>query len=66
MKRKLEVFVENAGSNLSAYTENVPIITVGDSMDEIKKNIKDAIDIMHPKTTKRVHDTFLMHPKTHF
>ena len=45
MKCKLEVFVENAGSNLSAYIENVPVITVGDNMDEIKKNIREAIDL---------------------
>ena len=30
---------------MSAYIENVPIITVGDNMDEIKKNIREAIDL---------------------
>lgn len=44
-KRRLDVIVEDAGTNLSAYIENVPIITVGNNMDEIKKNIREAIDL---------------------
>ncbi len=41
--RTVEVIVEDAGSNLSAYIEGVPVITVGDDMEEIEKNMQEAI-----------------------
>lgn len=41
----VEVIVENAGNNLSAYIEGVPVITVGDDIKEIEKNMKEAIEI---------------------
>ncbi len=41
--RTVEVIVEHAGTNLSAYIEGVPVITVGDSLQEIEHNIKEAI-----------------------
>ncbi len=42
--KTVEVIVEHAGTNLSAYIENVPVFTVGDSMQEIRDNIKEAVD----------------------
>lgn len=41
----VEVIVENAGSNLSAYIEGVPIITVGNDLKAIEKHMTEAIDL---------------------
>lgn len=41
----VEVIIENAGSNLSAYIKDAPIITVGNSIKEIIGNIKEAINL---------------------
>lgn len=43
--KTIEVIVEHAGKNLSAYIEGAPIITVGNDIREIKKNIKEAIEL---------------------
>lgn len=43
--RTLNVIIEHAGTNLSAYIEDVPVITTGDTINEIKKNITEAIGI---------------------
>lgn len=43
--RNVEVIVENAGSNLSAYIEGAPIMTVGNDIREIEENMKKAIDL---------------------
>ncbi len=43
--RNVEVIVENAGSNLSAYIEGAPIMTVGNDIREIEENMKEAIDL---------------------
>ena len=42
--KTLTVIVEFAGDNLSAYIEGVPIVVVGDNLDEIKTNMIEAID----------------------
>ncbi len=43
--KTVEVIVEHAGKNLSAYIEGVPIITVGNNIEEIKDNINEAIEL---------------------
>lgn len=43
--RIVEVIVEHAGNNLSAYIEGAPVITVGNNIKEIEKNMKEAIDL---------------------
>ena len=43
--KKVEVIVEHAGKNLSAYIEGAPIITVGNDIKEIEKNMAEAIDL---------------------
>lgn len=43
--RNVEVIVENAGSNLCAYIEGAPVMTVGDDIREIEENMKEAIDL---------------------
>ena len=37
--KTVEVIVEHAGKNLSAYIEGAPIITVGNGMKEIEDNM---------------------------
>lgn len=41
--KQIDVIVEQAGKNLSAYIEGVPIVVVGDSVREIEERIKEAI-----------------------
>ena len=41
--KTVEVIVEHAGNNLSAYIENAPVMTVGNNMKEIEENMKEAI-----------------------
>ena len=43
--RAVEVIVENAGDNLSAYIEGAPIMTVGNDVKVIEKNMKEAIEL---------------------
>jgi predicted RNase H-like HicB family nuclease len=40
--KTVEVIVEHAGNNLSAYIEGAPVITVGNDVKEIEKNMKEA------------------------
>lgn len=42
--KKAIVVVEHSEKNLSAYIEGAPIFTVGTNLDDIEKNIKDAIE----------------------
>jgi len=41
--KTLTVIIEHAGDNLSAYIKGVPIVVVGDNLDEVKKNMHEAI-----------------------
>ncbi len=43
--KTIEVIVEYAGKNLSAYIEGVPIITVGNDLNEVKNNMREAISL---------------------
>lgn len=43
--RAVEEIVENAGDNLSAYIEGAPIMTVGNDVKVIEKNMKEAIEL---------------------
>ena len=43
--KTVEVIVEHAGNNLSAYIEGTPVITVGNDVKEIEKNMKEAVDL---------------------
>lgn len=40
-----EVIVEHAGKNLSAYIEGAPVITVGNDIREIERNMKEAVEL---------------------
>jgi len=41
----VEVIVEHACKNLSAYIEGAPVITVGNDMCEVEENMKEAIEL---------------------
>ena len=43
--KKLQVIVEYAGDNLSAYINDLPIVAVGKNLNEIKHDISDAIQV---------------------
>jgi hypothetical protein len=41
--RQVNVIVEHAGNNLSAYIEGAPIVVVGDTVKEVEEKMKEAI-----------------------
>ena len=43
--KTVEVIVEHAGNNLSGYIEGAPVITVGNDVKEIEKNMKEAVEL---------------------
>lgn len=43
--KTVEVIVEYAGKNLSAYIEGVPIVTVGNDLSELEHNMREAIEL---------------------
>lgn len=43
--KTVEVIVEHAGKNLSAYIEGAPVITVGNDIKELEENMKEAIEL---------------------
>lgn len=43
--KSVEAIVENTGNNLSAYIEGAPVITVGNDVKEIEKNMKEAVEL---------------------
>ena len=43
--KTVNVVIEHAETNLSAYVEDAPIITIGDTIEEIEKNIREAINL---------------------
>lgn len=53
--KTIEVIVEYADNNLSAYISGVPIIVTGDNIGEIKANLAEAVELYleeaeHPVT----------------
>ena len=43
--RKVNVIVEHAGNNLSAYIEGVPIVSVGNDIKGIEKDVQESINL---------------------
>ena len=52
--KTVEVIVEHAGNNLSAYIEGAPVITVGNDVKEIEKNMKEAVEL-YLESCKEMH-----------
>ena len=43
--KTVEVIVEHAGNNLSAYIEGAPVITVGNDVKDIERNMREAVEL---------------------
>ena len=41
----VNVIVEHAGNNLSAFIEGAPIVVVGDNIKELENNTREAIEL---------------------
>ena len=41
--KKVEVIIEYADSNLSAYVKDAPVMAVGNSIEEVEMNIREAV-----------------------
>lgn len=59
--RTVEVIVEHAGYNLSAYIEGAPLFTIGSNIAEVEKNMQEAIALYledNPSPAKVVSGAF--------
>lgn len=52
--KKIEVTVEKTNTGYSAGAEKYPVYTCGDTLDEIKSNIVDALNLHFKDKKKRV------------
>ena len=43
--KRLQVIVENAGENLSAYLNDLRIVAVGKDLNDIKHDVSEAIQV---------------------
>ncbi len=43
--KEVDVIIEHAGDNLSAYIKGAPIITTGKTIKDVEANIKEAIEL---------------------
>jgi predicted RNase H-like HicB family nuclease len=51
---KIEVIVEKTKTGYSAYAEKYPVYTVGKSLEELKSNILEAVNLLLEKHGKKV------------
>jgi predicted RNase H-like HicB family nuclease len=51
---KIEMIVEKTKTGYSAYAEKYPVYTVGSSLDELKANIIEALNLHFEKVGKTV------------
>jgi predicted RNase H-like HicB family nuclease len=51
---KITIIVEKTKSGYSAYAEKYPVYTVGKSLDELKANILEAVNLLLEKSGKSV------------
>jgi len=51
---KIEIIVEKTKTGYSAYAEKYPVYTVGGSLDELKANILEALNLHFEKQGKTV------------
>lgn len=52
--KKIEIIIERTKSGYSAYATKYPIYTVGKSLEELRTNIVDAINLYLEKDNKTV------------
>ena|SRR5579872_3404577 len=51
---KIEIIVEKTRTGYSAYAEKYPVYTVGKSLEELKSNILEAVNLLLEKQGKKV------------
>ena len=51
---KITIIVEKTKTGYSAYAEKYPVYTVGKSLDELKDNILEAVNLLLERTDKSV------------
>jgi predicted RNase H-like HicB family nuclease len=56
---KIEIIVEKTKTGYSAYAERYPVYTVGKSLEELKFNILEAINLLLEKQGKKITDNDL-------
>ena len=49
---KIEMIVERTKTGYSAYAENYPVYTVGSSLEELKANMLEALNLQFEKQGK--------------
>ncbi len=52
--KKIEVIVERTNTGYSAYSAKYPVYTVGDSLEQLKANIVEALDLYFEEEGKTV------------
>jgi predicted RNase H-like HicB family nuclease len=56
---KIKMVVEKTKTGYSAYAEKYPVYTVGKSLDELKSNILEAVNLLSEKSGKSVAESDL-------
>lgn len=56
---KITIIVERTKTGYSAYAEKYPVYTVGKSLEELKSNILEAVNLLLEKSGKSVTDNDL-------
>jgi predicted RNase H-like HicB family nuclease len=51
---KITIIVEKTKTGYSAYAEKYPVYTVGNSLDELKSNILEAVNLLLEKSGKSI------------
>jgi predicted RNase H-like HicB family nuclease len=51
---KITIIVEKTKTGYSAYAEKYPVYTVGKSLDELKSNIQEAVNLLLEKSGKSI------------
>jgi predicted RNase H-like HicB family nuclease len=51
---KITIIVEKTKTGYSAYAEKYPVYTVGKSLEELKSNILDAVNLLLEKSGKSI------------
>ncbi|HPH99953.1 MAG TPA: hypothetical protein PK772_06475 [Chitinophagaceae bacterium] len=57
--KKIKTIVERTHTGYSAYAEKYPVATVGSSLEELKKNILEALNLYFEKEDKIITETNL-------
>jgi predicted RNase H-like HicB family nuclease len=59
MKKKIKIIVESTKTGYSAYAKKYPVYTTGKSLDELKANILEALNLFFEEENKAVNESGL-------